>query len=105
MATPLINREKGMKKVKHLSKESKMNWFGENSSDNTSPEVSVERKLKTNKVKCLQCGAILHSKFRHDFVQCNCPNRAFADGGLSYLRRGAVDMNKIVDMSEYEEEE
>ena len=41
--------------------------------------------LTKNSVKCLVCNTILESKYRHDFQQCNCSNKAFVDGGLSKL--------------------
>jgi len=62
-------------------------------------------KLTKNSVKCLCCGAILESTFRHDFVQCNCENQTFTDGGLAYFRYGGMDMNKILSLCEYEEGE
>lgn len=47
------------------------------------------------KIKCLQCGQILESKFRHDFKMCDCPNETFIDGGNDYLRYGGMDLSKI----------
>lgn len=43
-----------------------------------------------NKVKCLACGMILESKFRHDYRVCPCPNETMVDGGNDYLRYGGV---------------
>lgn len=48
-----------------------------------------------NKIKCLQCGEILESKFRHDFQQCQCKNRTAVDGGNDYLKLCGVDLNLI----------
>lgn len=48
-----------------------------------------------SKLKCLQCGTILESKYTHDFQQCDCPNSTMIDGGNDYLRYGGVDMTKI----------
>ena len=48
-----------------------------------------------SKVKCLECGEVLESKFRHNFVSCGCPNEAFVDGGNDYLRCGGKDLDKI----------
>ena len=59
--------------------------------------------LTKNSVKCLVCKTILESKHRHDFQRCNCSNGAFVDGGLSYIRYGANDLDLIEDISEYEE--
>ena len=59
--------------------------------------------LTKNSIKCLVCNTILESKHRHDFQQCNCSNGAFVDGGLSYIRYGANDLDLIEDISEYEE--
>ena len=59
--------------------------------------------LTKNAIKCLVCNTILESKHQHDFQQCNCSNGAFVDGGLSYIRYGANDLDLIEDISEYEE--
>lgn len=62
------------------------------------------QKLKSNKLKCLECETILSSEHRWDFNQCRCPNGAFTDGGLDYQRYGAQDMSKVEVLSEYDEE-
>lgn len=36
---------------------------------------------------CLECGDIIESKHRHDFVQCKC-GKSFLDGGEDYFRAG-----------------
>ena len=59
--------------------------------------------LSKNAIKCLVCNTILESKHRHDFQQCNCSNKAFVDGGLSYERVGAMDLDLIEILSEYKE--
>jgi hypothetical protein len=48
---------------------------------------------------CNKCGDVIESKTRHDFVYCECGN-IFVDGGTSYLRRGAVDFDYFIDLSE-----
>ena len=60
-------------------------------------------KLKKNSIKCLECNSVLVSKYRHDFNMCECPNQAFVDGGLAYIRLGAMDLDKIEELHEYEE--
>ena len=57
--------------------------------------------LTKNAIKCLMCNTILESKHRHDFQQCNCSNKAFVDGGLSYERLGAMDLDLIEILTEY----
>ena len=57
--------------------------------------------LTKNAIKCLVCNTILESKHRHDFQQCNCSNKAFVDGGLSYERLGAMDLDFIENLCEY----
>lgn len=52
-----------------------------------------------NKCQCRLCGAIIESKHRHDFVQCRC-GAIFTDGGTDYIRRGANNLNDIIDLSE-----
>lgn len=54
-----------------------------------------------NKLQCLECKKIIWSEDRHDYRTCGCPNQAMVDGGKDYLRRGAVDLAKIKDLSEY----
>jgi len=46
-------------------------------------------------VKCLQCGKIMWSQHRHDFIQCSCDNETFVDGGDVYTRIGGKDLSKI----------
>ena len=49
-----------------------------------------------NKVFCTNCGKILESKSVHDFVQCDCENGTFTDGGNDYCRRGGKDLSKVI---------
>ena len=66
-------------------------------------DVETIQVLTRNAIKCLQCNTVLESKHRHDFQVCCCSNRAFVDGGLSYIRLGAVDLDLIEDLCEYKE--
>lgn len=52
-----------------------------------------------NAARCLACGVTVESKSRHDYVMCGCPNETMVDGGLAYLRRGAVDWGQVEDLS------
>jgi len=52
-------------------------------------------KIKKNKAQCKNCGTIVESKYRHNFVTCSCfdprePNGHgfFLDGGKDYIRFG-----------------
>ena len=58
--------------------------------------------LIKNSVRCLVCNTILESKYRHNYVQCSCPNQTFTDGGLYYQRVGGKDLNLIEDLCEYQ---
>jgi hypothetical protein len=40
-----------------------------------------------NRARCRQCGDVIESKHRHDFVSCGC-GAIFVDGGTDYLRAG-----------------
>lgn len=60
--------------------------------------------IVVNKCQCRKCGDIIESNHRHAFVRCKC-GAIFTDGGKSYIRRGAADLNDIIDMSESYEEE
>ena len=59
--------------------------------------------LKRNAIKCLVCNTILESKHQHHFLECGCKNQAFNDGGLSYIRFGAVDLDLVENLCEYVE--
>ena len=53
-----------------------------------------------NKIKaeiaCSNCGEIITSKHRHDFVVCAC-NSIFIDGGFDYCRYGCdIRQAKII---------
>jgi hypothetical protein len=47
------------------------------------------------------CFDIIESKHRHDYVTCSC-GEISVDGGKDYLRRGAKDLDNILEMSTYE---
>lgn len=52
-------------------------------------------KKYPNCIKCLSCGIVLVSNYRHDFNSCSCKNETFIDGGYDYLRYGAVDIKMV----------
>lgn len=43
-----------------------------------------------NKIKCIKCGDVIESIYRHDFKTCSC-GACSVDGGKSYLRRVGND--------------
>lgn len=51
-----------------------------------------------NRIKCLKCGDVIESEYRHDYKTCRCGACA-VDGGHDYLRRGG----KIGDWEEMNE--
>lgn len=57
--------------------------------------------LVRNAVKCLVCGKVIKSYYRHHYTTCGCKNETFCDGGLVYNRTGAVDLDKVVNLCEY----
>ena len=59
--------------------------------------------LTRNAVKCLVCDTVLESKHRHHFVECNCDNQAFCDGGLDYERLGAMNLDLVENLCEYKQ--
>jgi hypothetical protein len=59
------------------------------------PQENVSSQIVYNAVKCLVCNQTIVSHHQHDYVTCGCENEAMVDGGISYCRYGAVDMNKI----------
>ena len=54
------------------------------------------RQLVYNAVTCTECKETLVSYTVHDYKTCSCTNEAMVDGGLSYARYGAKDMDKII---------
>lgn len=52
-----------------------------------------------NKAQCRKCGDIIESKYRHDFVKCKC-GAIFVDGGKDYARRGAKNLEDIIELIE-----
>lgn len=59
-------------------------------------------QLVHNSKTCLQCGEVLVSRHRHDFVRCDCENGTFCDGGLDYCRYGGKDASMIQDNCVYD---
>lgn len=55
-----------------------------------------------NRARCLECGEILESTHRHDFVQCSCGALA-VDGGHAYLKRSLRPGAKMKELSECED--
>ena len=53
------------------------------------------KQIVYNSIKCLECNKVIVSRHRHDYVTCECPNKAMVDGGNEYERYGAMDMDKI----------
>jgi len=64
--------------------------------------MKYEKVIK-NAAKCLKCGDVIESKYRHDFKFCKCGAIA-VDGGHEYLRR-VGELDQILDLSETEDVE
>ena len=62
-------------------------------------EEKREKRLIHNRIKCLKCGDIIESTYRHDFVRCSC-GACFVDGGHDYMRVGG-DINDWENLSEW----
>ncbi len=48
-----------------------------------------------NKAKCLVCGKVVESTYRHDYQTCGCDNMVSVDGGNVYCRYGFKDASKM----------
>ena len=64
-------------------------------------EKGLVKVLTLNSIKCLECNTVLESKHQHHFVTCGCKNQTFNDGGLTYNRVGAVDLDKVENLCKY----
>lgn len=60
------------------------------------------KKIKRNRIQCKRCGDIIESVYRHDFKWCSCRSCA-VDGGKDYLRRCAVSLDDVIELTEYED--
>lgn len=61
-------------------------------------------KIITNSAECRRCGDVIVSLHRHHWVSCGCwdddaRTGIFVDGGTDYIRRGAFDLDDIIDRS------
>ncbi len=59
-------------------------------------------KITLNQIRCLNCGSVIISTHRHDFVTCKC-GTVSVDGGNDYLRRCFDTEDSYEELSEYEE--
>lgn len=59
------------------------------------------KKIKRNRVMCVNCYDVIESKYRHDFLMCKC-GKIGVDGGLDYLRR-LGEPEDMEEMAEYTE--
>lgn len=66
-------------------------------------ENKTKKVLTRNAVKCLVCNSVLESKYRHNYVQCQCRNECATDGGLVYQRVLAKDLDLVENLCEYVE--
>ena len=53
-----------------------------------------------NKIQCKKCKDIIISNNRHDMKYCKC-GAVFVDGGSWYGRFGGMDLNDIINLTEY----
>ena len=60
----------------------------------------MKKRLIRNRIKCLKCGDIIESTYRHDWVQCTC-GACYVDGGHDYMRIGG-NKEDWEDLSEWE---
>ena len=64
----------------------------------------MKHTILSNKIKCVKCGDIIESTYKHDFKFCSCGSVA-VDGGLTYLRRlgypsDYIDLSEVVSEGE-----
>lgn len=50
------------------------------------------------KLKCKNCGSIIESKYRHDFVWCECKS-IYVDGGNDYTKFGGDDKLILIEQN------
>ncbi len=52
-----------------------------------------------HRLKCLDCGDVIQSKHRHDFVSCSC-RKVSIDGGGEYQRMLLMPGGSYVDLDQ-----
>lgn len=62
---------------------------------------SPHPQARPNAARCMDCGVLLYSRFRHDFKQCACPNNTMVDGGSAYIRRGGKNLDRIEEITSW----
>jgi hypothetical protein len=50
--------------------------------------------IVVNRIQCLNCGDIITSQHRHDYVECSC-GKVAVDGGHEYLRRTGSEYREM----------
>lgn len=60
-------------------------------------------KLLLNRAQCAKCKDIIISYYGHDYKTCKCGEISI-DGGGEYQRGIAKDLNNIIDLSVYDDE-
>lgn len=66
--------------------------------------MATEMRIVRNMAECKLCGDVIESKYRWHCVGCSC-GEIYVDGGTAYLRRGATDLNNVIELSEWEPDE
>jgi hypothetical protein len=67
----------------------------------TYPRQPREPRIIRSRARCLECGDVVESKHRHDFVACTC-GAMFLDGGTDYVRYGCRDFDHVELLTETE---
>ena len=57
------------------------------------------KRIIRNAIQCNNCGDIIESTYRHEYVECKCGACA-VDGGHDYFRRCFKDKGCYTDLSE-----
>jgi tRNA(Ile2) C34 agmatinyltransferase TiaS len=52
-----------------------------------------------NKAQCKLCGDVIESKHGHDYQKCKC-GEISVDGGKSYIKRSAKNLDNIIELSD-----
>lgn len=47
----------------------------------------MSERIVKNAIQCTRCKVVLESKYRHDFIMCDCKQPVGVDGGKDYLKR------------------
>ena len=79
-------------------------WIGmsrkmQHEKQNGAEGIKMRRIIIRNAIRCKNCGNVIESTYRHEFVTCSC-GKVSVDGGHDYLRRCSETPDGYIELCE-----